>query len=262
MLRLRLETQFNNYCELTITDTTGFVSVSNTGGFILEGTVPNENNQHHISDGYFFNILSYNGYNCAPKILNPTEVPSFTSSVNVEPIYADNNFTYTYTLKKDGLYVFTRIFIMSKAFYEMKNISFFEGKTIVYYDPAVDKIFKIVNNVHEEMTRTQLLSNLSTTWTGDYEQITLLSVCNLNTLQYKLETKLLNSCILVCYPKVDKQLVAARDYVFMLLNVIKYLKQLNQINEAQRLIESSSINCNLFESLVKDSNLNNCNCNG
>lgn len=262
MLQLKLETQFNNYCELTIEDTTGFISGENPNGFLQEGVVPSANNQHHISDGYFFNILSYNGYNCNPVILNPTDAPIRVNSLDVEPIYEDNNFSYTYNLKKDGLHVFTRIFVISKAFYEMKNPSFFETRTVVYYDPAEDKLYRIENSVPVEITKYQLLIELNSNWTGDYEQISLLSVCHLNTLHYKLETKLLNSCVLVCYNKIDKQLIAARDYIFMLLNVIKYLKQLNQISEAQRLIEASNSYCNLFSNLVSGSKLNNCNCDG
>lgn len=260
MLEIKLETQFNNYCELTITDTTGFVASLNPGGFIQEGVVPSANNQHHISDGYFFNILAYNAYNCTPKILNPTEAPIHVNSVDVEPVYADNNFVYTYTLKTDGRHTFTRIFIMTKAFYESKNLSFFEGKTIIYYDPTVDKIYKLNAGVPEELTRLQLLLTLSPTWTGDYNQTSLLSTCRLNILSYQLETKLLNSCILVCYQKIDKQLIAARDYVYMLLNVIDYMNQLDQTDEIQRLLESSSSNCGLFADLVKDTNLKDCNC--
>ncbi len=262
MLTIKITTQFNNYCELTINDTTGYTAVDNLGGFIPEGVATTGNNQYHISDGYFFNILSYNGYNCTPIILNPTDVPIHVLTSNVAPVYTNNNFTYTYTLTSDGLNVFSRVFIISKSFYESKPLSFFEGKTIIYYDPATDKLYKIVNSLPVEITKLELLLGLSETITGDYEQISLLSVCKLNSLHYKLETKLVNDCILICYEKVDKQLIIARDYIFMLLNVIKYLKQLNQISEAQRVIESSNINCSLFENLLGGINSKSCNCNG
>jgi hypothetical protein len=262
MLDLKLETQFNNYCELTIEDTTGYVAPDNLNGFLPEGMVPFENNQYHISDGYFFNILSYNGYNCNPVILNPKEAPIKLNSIDVESVYEDNNLSYTYTLDKDGMNVLTRIFVISKAFYEMKNSSFFGGKTVIYYDPAVDKIYKIDGTTHVEISKYQLLTGLNSNQTGDYVQISIFSVCKLNTLSYKLETKLLNSCILICSEKIDKQLIVARDYVFMLLNTIKYLRQLNQISEAQRVIEASNSYCSLFTNLVSDSNLKDCNCNG
>lgn len=238
MLQLQITIQTDSYCDLTVEDTTGFISGSNLNGFLAEGATADVD-QYHISDGYFFNILTYDYYSCSPGIQNSSDVPVTVSSGDVEPIYTDNDFVYKIKMTKDGIHTIHRFFIISKSFYEAQTLEFFDGKLVVYYDPAEDLIYKVDGLTIVSITKEELVALvLDETITGGYVYETYTSLCYLNALHYKLENKLLNSGILSCPAKVDKGLIAARDYVYMALNVISYLQELGQELEVQRLIES------------------------
>src|SRR5215217_1471132 len=134
MTKLKININFNSNRILSIQDTTGF---GGSEGFFLESSSPTGEGNYKLSNGYFVNLVVYHRYNTNSVIVNPNDLPYYIESADVSTTYANNFSTYNYTLAKDGVYSFKRIFVISKAYY-LANINTIT-KEIVYYDPDLNK---------------------------------------------------------------------------------------------------------------------------
>lgn len=254
MLQLSITSTFDNSCTLNVEDVTDFIGNS-IDGFIPEGSPTDNSDSYKISEGYFINFLVYKPYNCDPYVIKE-EVFSY-NSVDIESVYAENNFTNTYTMTKDGRYTFYRFFVISKIFYLSKPSNFFTGKTIIYYDGT--SLYVVNNNISTTINKINLLDYLESNITGSYIDYNFLSLCEIRKMNLLLETTLLKSCILTCPEKVDSKLIFGRDYFYMLNHVIEYLLSLNRESDIQKLIDSSACYLDTFKTVINGTR-NNCGC--
>ena len=252
MLQLSITNTFSNACVLDIEDTTGFIGTV-ASGFVPEDGTTSDADSFKISEGYFLNFLVYKPYNCDPYVIKHEEY----QYTDIEPVYADNDFNYSYTMTKDGRYTFYRFFIISKIFYLSKPSSFFTGKQVIYYDGS--NVYAVINGLATPITKITLLDYIETNFTGSYISYNFLSLCEIQKMNLLLETTLLKSCILTCPERVDSKLLFGRDYFYMLYNVIKYLLSLNRESDIQKLIDSSACYLDTFKTLINGTR-GNCGC--
>jgi len=204
---------------ITVTDISGFYdSVNNPTGFLQENSSPIAGS-YKLTDGYFLDIVLYNKYGVAPTLVNTTE--NFVKITTVDPVYTNNFIPTVYKLPQDGSYSLIRLFLISDVFYNANKTSgLFTGKSIYYFDG--DKIYRVNNGVSTSVTIYELVASDLTNVTGAATTTTFVFICYLNQCYYKLSMSLLPtalSCNTDIYDKVKSQ----RDFVFITLEVIKYL---------------------------------------
>lgn len=238
MTNLNFSLGLDNDCDLSITNTsTGFVPETVTN-------VPFDS--HKLSDGYFIDIITYDRYNCSPVI-------ALTSGFNRLSSAPEPN---NYRLVQDSTYTVYTMFVISDTFYEEnKNSARFAGKTI-YVTDGIDA-YLVSGDVKTRLTLGQLiLADLvnSTVLTASQ---TFIATCHLNKCYQALMLSLLEEGCLTCNDNNEK--IKHRDLLHMTLEVIQYLKDLGNITEIQRVIESLDLCGGFCKSIVSKSN---CGCNG
>lgn len=259
MLILNADIEFSNNCILSITDTTGFKS-ENINGFLATGS-PNQQDEYHITDGYFVNAIFYNKYVGEPLFINKS-TSLYEVTIPVEPVYEDNFNTDYYTLNKDGEYTIKRIFIISKEYYDNMvfiNPSFFGSKIVFYYDKIENLFYEIVDDFPVETKLEDIITRYSNSNTGGFMTQRFVSTCLLNKCLYLLQKEILNSNLSFCSDKVPNGLISKRDFVYMLLQVIKYLQESGYNREVQRLIEGTNT-CGLVCKDIQVKTNNDCGC--
>lgn len=254
MTKLKIDITFNSSCQLSATDITGFKSGSNTDGFILENATPSAEGDYKISNGYFINAIFYHQYIGSATLLDSNEPYEHITTGNVSPTYSNNFLTKNYTLKKDGVYSFKRVFIISKAFYLANIISI--TKDVIYYDPVEDDFVSVVDGVTTVINKKSAINAISAETTGSIIAYKFISTCYLNKCRYLLESAGLNRGLDYCG---DDQYKAQRDYILMTINVIRYLKEAGHLTEVQKVIELSNC-CGLICKEIGDANDNDCGC--
>jgi len=259
MTKLKIQAALSPICGLTITDISGFFDNStNPNGFLPEtNTDPVAVDTYKISNGYFFNVLLYNVYNQQPLVLNPTEAPYHSDGTQVS--YADNFTPILYNLAKDGSYTVKRFFLISKEFYDAnKTGSLFTGKEVFYIDGAV--IYHVISGSPVPLTIAEFLSEDLTTMTGMQVSSSFISTCYVNTCYSKVMSLILANDPANCSVDIT-QLITIRDYLYMTLEVIKYLKEFNNITQIQKLLETTNL-CGTVCTSVANVTSSNCGCNG
>lgn len=251
MTKLKIDITFNSSCMLAVKDVTGFEEE----GFLPEDAEPILGS-YKLSDGYFLNAVIYNRYNCNSTIVNSGENLTYFKPEDVDPVYT-NNFTQDiYHLKKDGVYTFKRLFIISKAYY-LANIDSFTN-TVIYFDPEESKFIKVGSPDNTVLTLKEVVSQININTTGLVTVYKFISTCYLNKCLYLLQSQILEKGLDSCNTGSDTY-KKQRDYILMTLNVIDYLKQDGHLTEVQRVIESSN-SCGLICKEIGDNSNTDCGC--
>lgn len=245
MTKLNYTVALDDYCNLTVTDTSGYYdSVNNPNGFLPEtNTDTPAFGLYKLSQGYFLNVLLYNKYNVAPIITNSTEefyhVPSSVSST-----YA-NNFTPTiYALSADGTFTLKRIFIISDTYYaSVVNSGIFAGHDIYYTDGTV--ISFVTSGVPAPVSISVFLNANTSNATVMELDTAFISTCKLNACYYKLMNIILDSKMFNCDDPALAKLVQSKDLIYMTLESIKYMQESNSITQIQKLIEAVDSCCSI-----------------
>lgn len=238
MTKLKFELTLGDSCDLTIADTTGFVSSANPEGFVLEATSVTPYDSYKISQGYFLNVLQYNKYGVDPIVVSTKEVFENINSEDVDPDYAENFPAQTYKLVQDGVFSISRIFLISEEFYNAeKETSRFDGKTIYYTDGT--KVFKINpdTEVVENSSVKDFLKDVDPS-IGLISTLKIISTCLTNKCYFNIINELIASGFDVCQGTFSAELIKQRDFIFMVLEAVRYLKDQGSILEVQKILET------------------------
>lgn len=251
MTKLSIDIKFNSNCILSVKDTTGF---NGANGFSNITGTPSDEGVYKLSDGYFINAVIYNRYNKDADYVNKDDEFEHILASQVKPNYADNFETKNYKLGSDGVYTFKRIFVISKEYYLANQGTF--TKTVLYYDSDDEKFYEVIDNTPEEITLEDVVKNISGVYTGTFISYTFVSTCNLNRCLYLLQKDKLSNGIAGCKSYKHSSEI---DYIYMTLNVIKYLKDDGYLTEVQRIIENNDC-CNLVCNYISKKTNNDCGC--
>ena len=259
MTKLKVSVDLNNVCTLSVTDTSGFYdSVTNPFGFLPEANSdPVAADIYKLSNGYFFNLILYNKYNTDAVLTNTSEV--IKKVITVDPVYANNFPADTYKLTQDGSYTIKRFFLISDVFYNAnKSGSLFTGKVIFYTDGTA--IYHVISGVGVPITFLEFLTEDISTFTGLVLNTSFISTCFINQCYSKMMSMLLASDTGACDGSLA-DVVNTRDFLYMTLETIKYLKEFNNITQIQKLLEATNI-CGGLCAQVANVSSSNCGCNG
>ena len=162
----------------------------------------------------------------------------------------------------DGWFTICHIVIPSKQWfnkeYEKKADSALGLYNTVYYSDGA-KIYKYINNEITEVSIEELINrNIEDTTISivkkDYVSVCFLRKCYVNLCQQLFNSNIISECS--NNRKDNCDLIFQRDLIWMALNVIQYMTELNQLAEAERIIEQLGRGCNglckqTFEQLSK-----------
>jgi hypothetical protein len=267
MTKLKINVALADSCALTITDASGFFDdTTNVNGFLLETDSSDLTlNTYKISQGWFLNVLLYNKYAATPIISNPSDtfynVPTGVVDNNT---YANNFIPSIYQLIQDGTYTIKRFFIPSLEFYTANSDnSIFDGVDMYYTDG--DQIYFIISGTPTVISILDLLNANLLTSNCISTSATFVSTCYTNQCYFKILSTLLEIGIGACsYPDQTKYntLLQSRDLLYMTLEIIKYLKDVNNITQIQKLIEVVDICGGVCASTLNTTSSTNCGCNG
>ena len=153
-----------------------------------------------------------------------------------------------FTVKRDGYYNVHHIVIPNMKWYYdtylIQNDDYRAGFNSVYVIGDDNKLYKLVNGEFVECTVKEIVERnhegttiekciIDVFYTG------FLQMCYINYCK-KLFQKLTKGCNFACAPEDTKDLTYARDFLWMVLNVIDYQISFKQYMEAQRVLEMTN----------------------
>lgn len=255
MTTLKFTIDLATDCDLKITEITGYKSIQNENGFLKEDETTRTFGDYKLSEGYFIDLLTYNRYKKAPIIVLKSKLTKLNSE-DINEVYDLNFNPYVYNLSQDSIYTFTRMFIISKEFYE-SNVSggMFDGVTVIYSDGT--NIYKETGEGLVKITVGQLAVEDKTDSTVLSSSTTFVSTCHMNLCYYKIMQSLLLEDCRSCETSKEKE--RDRDFLYMSLETIKYLKELGSVTEIQRIIEAVDVCGGFCKPILEKAN---CGCNG
>ena len=109
----------------------------------------------------------------------------------------------------------------------------------MYYSDGIN-LFKYINGESTEATIIEVVERNTEETTISRTCENYVSICFLNKCYLSLCQQILNErAFSPCWDKntIDPDLIFRRDYVWMAINVIKYMVQFEQLAEAERIIE-------------------------
>lgn len=151
-----------------------------------------------------------------------------------------------FTVKRDGYYNVNHIVLPTRKWYTdtylAQDDDYRAGFETVYIIDVDNKLYKLVDGAFVECTVKEIVERnhegttiekciIDVFYTG------FLQMCYINYCR-KLFQKLTKGCNYACAPEDTKELTYARDFLWMVLNVIDYQISFKQYMEAQRLLES------------------------
>lgn len=167
----------------------------------------------------------------------------------------------------DGWFTIYHIVLPNATWFENElkktSASAIQLYDVIYYSDGL-RIYKYINEKSIEVTLDEVI-NRNTNGTTisitnkDYVSICFLRKCYINLCQQLFNLNLLTEC----YNSNDKdcELSYHRDLVWMTLNVIQYLTELNQLAEAERIIEQIGRGCNgLCKQTMERTSKSGCGC--
>lgn len=256
MLQLTTETNINVMCDISLDDNTGFYhDIDNPNGFIAAAYQRPGDNYYKLSDGYFLNVLVLKNTDGTNLVINPDTKPYRVSGVDENQSVIEQDLSFN--SEKDGLLYVYRFFIISKNFYDATidfNPTFFEDRVIVYYDESTDTYSKYDDILESfvEISLFELIDLMPLDISGAYTYTEIMSICNINKIYFNIESQLINYNYFECPEKLNKQLIFARDYLFMFKGIYDYLGELDNQKEQRRKIEAFNTCCQTFKNLLSD----------
>ena len=239
-MKLNISVNTNKHCKIIIEDKSKYLNESFTG--ISKG-------EFKYSDTTSVIILQHN---------------KLQQDVIAKVIYNDHSSNIKVPIEFDGWFTVNYIVLPNRDWFE-RELNKTSGSALGLYDIVYftdnDNIYKYINGKIENVDVKEVIeiNPLNTTISitnKDYISICFLQHCYINLCQQIFESRGFSQC----WNKnnIDSELIYKRDLTWMLINVIRYLVECNQLSEVQRLIEISQ-SCNgLCVNNIKISN--NCGC--
>lgn len=225
------------------------ISEINTN-YLKENSTAIAKNKFRYSDTVSIDVLQLNK-STGLQIQNPV----FTiRDSKINPVQLQVSF--------DGWFTICHIVIPNKQWFDKE----FEKSTdsalnlydTIYYSDGA-KIYKYINNENTEVSVEELINrNIEDTTISivkkDYVSVCFLRKCYVNLCQQLFNLNIISECS--NNKKDNCDLIFQRDLIWMALNVIQYMTELNQLAEAERIIEQLGRGCNglckqTFEQLSK-----------
>lgn len=153
-----------------------------------------------------------------------------------------------FDMATDGLYEVTHIILPTEAWLNSAiSKNSLTGYTLIYYYDSTSKsLKKYINNasVSVDIAEVLAVNSLDTTTIIRSDKNTF-CMCRLNDCFYGMSKSLLDRYQNTCYNKLDciQYNIYLRDILWMAINVIKYLIDLTQYYEAQKILENITL-CN------------------
>lgn len=237
-------------CKVMINDET---EVGNKG-YLPEDSTVTVKDRFKYSDTISIDLLQHNKSD-GPKLQIPIYSLHNTEAKQV-----------TLPVGFDGWFTVMHLVIPTKDWFDREHSketgSALPLYDVVYYSDGTH-LYKYVDGESEEATITELVernpvgSTISKTC-ENYVSICFLNKCYVSLCQRILNDRGFSEC--VSKNTVDPDLIFRRDYVWMAINVIKYMVQFEQLAEAERIIEQIG-GCNgLCESEFKRMPSRGCGC--
>lgn len=223
-MELKINILINDSCKIIVQDTSEYLSED------FSGTVKGK---FKLSEVVFIDVLQRN---------KSTEI------VYLNPVYNTGNLSVTIPVNFDGWFTINHIVLPSKDWLEAElakeTASAIGLYDIVYYSDG-NTIYKYINETSVEVTIDEILEVNQDVTTISFTNKDYVSICNLRKCYINLCKQIFNDRMFSsCWNNnVDDELTFKRDLVWMILNVIRYLVQCNQLAEAERLIEIAE-SCN------------------
>lgn len=225
------------------------------GDYLPESSTSTAKNKFRYSDTVSIDVLQLN-----KSTDYQIQTPVFTiRDSEIKPVQLSVSF--------DGWFTICHIVLPSAKWFdsELKKItgSAIELYGTVYYSDG-HKVFKYLNNNSVEVTLDEVINRNPENTTIAIVKKDYVSVCFLRDCYINLCRQLFNSNILTECGNTNKdncELVFQRDLIWMALNVIQYLTELQQLAEAERIIEQLGRGCNgLCKQNSQQSSKSRCGC--
>lgn len=179
----------------------------------------------------------------------------------------------------DGLYEVSHIILPTQKWLqyvlERDATALTAYNLVYYYDTELGEFVKYTNGTSIRVEITEVLAVNATPPTNVTEKTTTIirgdkstfCICHLNECFYRLCKNLLGDLPGRCKNRTDdvKMLIYNRDIIWMAINVIKYLIELGQYYEAQRVLEDITQCGGICKDVMVDKNTiggGGCGCNG
>lgn len=215
------------------------VTITEVGGdYLNESSTATAKNRFRYSDTVSIDVLQLN-----KSTEYQIQTPVFTVRDNeVKPVQLPVSF--------DGWFTICHIVLPSDEWFnsELKKdtnsaISLYD---VVYYTDG-KQIFKYINNNSYETGLDEVINRNPEGTTiyivkKDYVSVCFLRKCYINLCRQLFNSNIVSECS--TNRKNDCELIFQRDLVWMALNVIQYATELNQLAEAERIIEQLGRGCN------------------
>jgi len=254
MTQLKFTINLTTDCNIIVTDTTGF-STDNATGFALETAVSTPYDVYKLSEGYFLDILTLNGYNEAPTVVL-TGSYLHKATEDVVTVYANNFTPITYKLAQDSTFTLTKFFIMSEEFYNQEKTTGRFDTKVIYYTDGTD-LYKVESGVASKITLAAfMLADPTLVTTNLRTEVKFASVCYLTKCYQNLIQLTLGDGCTGCATDIHMK---QRDFLYMSLEAIKYLTDTGYTTEIQKIIEALDLCGGICKSVTPDSN---CGCSG
>ena len=128
----------------------------------------------------------------------------------------------------------------------------------LYVEVPEKDIITILNSIDTDHPSIDLNETTLTIVRNDYVSICHLKKCFINLCKQIFDKRLFDKC--AYRGKIDPQLIYNRDLVWMTINIISYLTEFGQLDEAQRIIELIT-SCNgICKQYYREANINGCGC--
>lgn len=206
------------------------VTISDKSKYLSEDSTNTSKNQFKFSDTVSIDILQLNK-------ISETSYPSYTINSHISDGYT------TLSISEDGYYDVIHIVIPTVEWFN-KELAKTTGSALglynIVYFADCSTIYKYVDNKISKVSIEELVEINTTDTTisktsKEFVSICLLKKCYINLCQQIFDSRSFSSCW--NNNKIDSELVYKRDLLWMALNVIDYLTQCNQLQEAERIIE-------------------------
>lgn len=170
-------------------------------------------------------------------------------SVLKEPTYYSDIYNMTVPINFDGYFTIYYIVLPNKKWfdreYNKEHGSAFPLYSNIYFEDN-GNIYKLVQNQIVPAYLKELIEINPVNTTISITNKNYVSICYLQQCYINLCKQIFNNRNITACSKrniIDNELIYKRDLVWMAINMVKYLTDLNQLNEAERIIEQVT-SCN------------------
>lgn len=273
-------------------NTTGFLPETDSSGIAL--------NAYKLSQGYFLNVLTLNKYASTPVIANPSESFYHVSSVNTTysanftpSIYLlsfDGVYTLTrYFVPSSTWYAANS----SNEIFASINMFYTDGTAIYNVVGGTPTVITVTAFIATNFTGSNVISN-ATTFISTcnlnacyFKLLSTILEMNIGAAIPRLPYPLPGSNIYPVYPTWNpafhpydgfpgyvgrhegdnnpeakhRELIYKRDLLYMSLETIKYLKDVNNLSQIEKLIEVLDVCGGLCGSILNTPPYSDCGCN-